>query len=91
MRVLDLYCCAGGAARGYQLAGASVHGVDVVPRPRYCGEAFSQMDAIFALLEVRSAGDLAGSGRPDLRAVALMVLGVAVLLVLVAVALLLMP
>jgi hypothetical protein len=64
--VLDLYCCAGGATRGYQRAGFRVHGVDNVPRPNYCGEHFTQMDAIFALLELKSAGDLAGTGRPDL-------------------------
>ena len=46
MRVLDLYCCAGGAARGYQLAGAEVHGVDLVDRPRYCGERFFHWDAV---------------------------------------------
>lgn len=62
--VLDLYCCAGGAARGYQNAGFRVVGVDVVPRPNYCGDGFVQMDALWALVEVKSAGDLAGTGRP---------------------------
>lgn len=47
MRVLDLYCCAGGAARGYQLAGATVvDGVDIVDRPRYAGTDFRRRDAI---------------------------------------------
>ncbi len=47
MRVLDAYCCAGGAGHGYLLAGATtVHGVDVVPRPRYVGEEFTLMDAL---------------------------------------------
>jgi len=46
MRVLDLFCCAGGAARGYQLAGATVRGVDIVPRPNYCGEQFFRGDAL---------------------------------------------
>lgn len=64
--VLDLYCCAGGAARGYQRAGFRVIGVDVVPRPNYCGDGFVQMDALWALTEVISAGDLAGTGRPVL-------------------------
>jgi hypothetical protein len=46
VRVLDLYCCAGGAARGYQSAGFDVWGVDVVNRPNYCGDRFTQMDAL---------------------------------------------
>jgi len=33
-RLLDLYSCAGGAARGYQLAGFHVTGVDIRPMPR---------------------------------------------------------
>lgn len=45
MRVLDLYCCSGGAGRGYQLAGAVVDGVDIVDRPRYVGP-FRRWDAI---------------------------------------------
>jgi hypothetical protein len=64
--LLDLYCCAGGAARGYQRAGFRVIGVDEVPRPNYCGDGFVQMDALLALLEVKSAGDLAATGRPAL-------------------------
>ncbi|WP_380719158.1 class I SAM-dependent methyltransferase [Saccharothrix hoggarensis] len=49
--MLDLYCCAGGAARGYQLAGWEVDGVDVVRQPRYAGDRFVQGDAIEYLLE----------------------------------------
>jgi DNA (cytosine-5)-methyltransferase 1 len=44
--VLDLFCCQGGATRGYQLAGFKVTGVDQVPQPRYCGDHFVQADAI---------------------------------------------
>lgn len=44
--VLDLFCCAGGAARGYQRAGFRVIGVDIEPRPNYCGDEFVQMDAV---------------------------------------------
>lgn len=45
-RALDLYCCQGGATRGYQLAGFHVTGVDIALQPRYCGDEFHQADAI---------------------------------------------
>lgn len=48
-RLLDAYCGAGGAARGYQLAGFHVTGVDVVDQPNYGGDDFIKMDALTAL------------------------------------------
>lgn len=58
LRLLDLFCCAGGAARGYQRAGFEVVGVDIVPRPNYCGEVFIQMDAIKALDHLIETGEI---------------------------------
>lgn len=45
-RLLDLFCGAGGATRGYQLAGFHVTGVDRRPQPRYCGDSFVQAEAL---------------------------------------------
>lgn len=47
--LLDVYCGAGGAARGYQDAGFYVVGVDKEPQPNYCGDDFIQADALEVL------------------------------------------
>lgn len=50
-RLLDLFCGAGGAAKGYQRAGFYVVGVDIKPQPHYCGDEFHQGDAMLWPLE----------------------------------------
>lgn len=57
MRALDLFCCAGGATRGLQMAGFHVTGVDIEPQPRYCGDAFYQDDAMAWLRGERESLD----------------------------------
>lgn len=47
--MLDLYCKAGGSARGYQEAGFYVIGVDHEPQPNYAGDEFFQADALEVL------------------------------------------
>lgn len=65
-RLLDLFCGAGGAARGYMDAGFYVVGVDNRPQPRYYGDEFYKRDALDVLREMVDEGAgrfaLAGSG-----------------------------
>ena len=51
MRVLDLFCGAGGATKGLQRAGFHVTGVDIKEQPKYCGDAFIRADAMIFPLE----------------------------------------
>jgi len=52
MRLGDFFSCAGGAARGYKLAGFShVTGFDIKSQPRYAGDVFEQRDVFSITVE----------------------------------------
>ncbi|MFR9799900.1 SAM-dependent methyltransferase [Streptomyces sp. MS06] len=62
-RLLDLYCCQGGAAKGYADAGFDVTGVDKDPQPRY-PYRFVQADAIAFVLAHGTAFDFIHASPP---------------------------
>ncbi|MGI5436879.1 SAM-dependent methyltransferase [Streptomyces shenzhenensis] len=62
-RLLDLYCCQGGAAKGYTDAGFDVTGVDISPQPRY-PYRFIQADAIAYVLAHGAAFDFIHASPP---------------------------
>jgi DNA (cytosine-5)-methyltransferase 1 len=63
MRLLDLFCCQGGASMGYHLAGFEVVGVDINPQPHYPFE-FHQGDALAYLMEYGDDFDVIAGSPP---------------------------
>ena len=57
LRVLDLFCCAGGAAMGYHRAGFGVDGVDIAPRPNY-PFPIVRADALEHLARLTTTGEI---------------------------------
>ena len=51
-RLVDAFSGAGGSAKGYQRAGFYVVGIDIAPRPHYCGDEFIQSDALKMLADL---------------------------------------
>lgn len=69
-RLLDLFCGAGGASRGYHLAGFEVVGVDIAPQPNYPFEFLCE-DALAVLRSpetIRRAGYVAVHASPPCQA-----------------------
>lgn len=62
LRLLDLFCGAGGAGKGYLDAGFAIYGVDIEPQPDYPG-AFHQGDAISVLSTLIGGGSIAFTHR----------------------------
>ncbi|MFF3214022.1 DNA methylase [Streptomyces sp. NPDC002886] len=57
--LLDLFCCAGGAAMGYHRVGFDVTGVDIIDRSARYPFAFRQGDALAVLAALIESGEIA--------------------------------
>lgn len=62
--MLDLFCGAGGATKGYMNAGITVVGIDVNPQPNYLGHYFIRMSALDCDYEFLELFDLIHASPP---------------------------
>lgn len=62
-RLLDAFCCQGGASAGYERAGFDVTGVDISPQPRY-PYRFIQGDAVAFIREHGGEFDVIAASPP---------------------------
>lgn len=67
-KILDLFCCAGGAAAGYAAAGFDVVGVDIAPQPNYPFE-FIEGDALDVLRRMLDGLPVGGYALSDFAAI----------------------